>query len=41
MRTDSYETMPGWLWIFSVGWIGTHVLYPATASGLGRSLVGD
>ena len=39
MRIDSYETMPGWLWIFAVGWIGVYVLYPVAMFALGRSLL--
>ncbi|HJP72060.1 MAG TPA: hypothetical protein VJ975_10105, partial [Candidatus Limnocylindria bacterium] len=41
MRVDSYETMPGWVWLFSIGWLGIYVLYPVISFGLGRSLIGD
>ncbi|HET8777591.1 MAG TPA: hypothetical protein VFN76_08025 [Candidatus Limnocylindria bacterium] len=41
MRIDSYETMPGWVWLFSIGWLGIYVLYPVSSFGLGRNLIGD
>lgn len=40
MRIDSFDDAPGWLWLFSVGWLGTYVLLPVVALGLGRRLVG-
>ena len=41
MRVDSYETMPGWVWLFSIGWLGIYVLYPVISFGLGRSFIGE
>ena len=41
MRIDSYESMPGWVWLFSIGWLGVYVLYPVVTFGLGRNLIGD
>jgi len=40
MRIDSYDALPGWLWLFSLGWIGTYLLLPIWAFGLGRRLIG-
>jgi hypothetical protein len=39
MRSDSYDAMPGWLWLFALGWIGVYALYPITMLALGRRLV--
>ena len=36
MRIDAYDAMPGWLWLFSLGWLGVYVLYPVVAFVLGR-----
>jgi hypothetical protein len=36
MGIDTVETAPGWIWIGSVGWIGTYALYPAWAFGFAR-----
>src|SRR4029079_13153870 len=36
---DYMASAPGWIWIGSVGWIGTFVLYPIWALWFGRSLV--
>lgn len=36
---DSYETMPGWVWLFSIGWIGVYVLFPVVMFALGRRLL--
>jgi hypothetical protein len=41
MRIDSYESMPGWVWLFSIGWLGVYVLFPVVTFGLGRNLIGD
>ena len=41
MRIDSFEDLPGWMWLFSVGWLGTYVLLPIWAIGLGRRLIGS
>jgi hypothetical protein len=41
MRIDSYESMPGWVWLFSIGWLAVYVLYPIVTFGLGRNLIGD
>ena len=41
MRIDSYDSLPGWLWLFSLGWLGTYVLLPIVAFGLGRRLIGS
>ncbi len=38
---DSYEAMPGWMWLFSLGWIGVYVLVPIVMFGLGRRLLGS
>ncbi|MDX6562637.1 MAG: hypothetical protein QOD65_2451 [Gaiellales bacterium] len=35
LRIDDLETAPAWVWIGSVGWLGTYVLYPAWAVWLG------
>ena len=39
-RIDAYDAMPGWMWLFSLGWIGVYVLYPIVAFGLGRRFLG-
>jgi hypothetical protein len=39
MRSDSYDAMPGWLWLFALGWIGVYALYPITMLALGRRLM--
>ena len=36
MGIDDYEAMPGWLWAFSLAWIGAYLLYPAWAWWLSR-----
>lgn len=41
MRIDAFADVPGWLWLFSVGWLGIYVLYPVVAFGLGRRLIGS
>ena len=41
MRIDSVDALPGWLWLFSLGWLGTYVLLPIWAFGLGRRLIGS
>ena len=33
---DSYESMPPWLWLFAISWIGTYLVLPAWAIGFGR-----
>lgn len=38
-RIDSYQAMPGWMWLFSLGWIGVYVLYPILTLSLGRLLL--
>lgn len=39
MRIDSYDGMPGWVWLFSVGWVGVYLLLPIVMYGLGRRLL--
>ena len=29
LRLDDPETLPWWVWLGFVGWLGTYVLYPA------------
>ena len=41
MRFDSFADLPGWMWLFSIGWAGTYVLLPIAAFGLGRRLIGS
>ncbi len=36
---DDMAWAPGWIWIGSVGWIGSFVLYPIWALWFGRSLM--
>jgi hypothetical protein len=36
MGVDDYDAMPPWLWLFSLSWIGTYLVYPAWAIGFGR-----
>ena len=38
LRIDDMATAPAWIWIGSLGWLGTFVAYPAWALWLGRSL---
>jgi hypothetical protein len=40
MRIDAFDAIPGWLWLFSLGWLGVYVLYPLLMFGFGRRLVG-
>ncbi|HEX7197820.1 MAG TPA: hypothetical protein VF364_13420 [Candidatus Limnocylindria bacterium] len=40
MRIDAFEDVPGWLWLFSLGWLGVYALYPLVAFALGRRLLG-
>jgi hypothetical protein len=35
LRLDDVATAPTWVWIGSVGWLGTYVAYPAWAVWLG------
>jgi hypothetical protein len=35
MRIDDFETMPSWLWIAYIGWLGIFVVYPAWALWFG------
>jgi hypothetical protein len=39
VRTDAYEGMPAWAWLFSLGWIGVYVLFPIVVFSLGRRLL--
>jgi hypothetical protein len=32
---DDMATVPGWVWIGSIGWLGVYVLYPVWAIGIG------
>jgi hypothetical protein len=41
MRIDRFEDVPGWMWLFSLGWLGVYVLYPIVAFGVGRRLIGQ
>lgn len=41
MRIDSFNDLPGWVWLFSLGWLGTYVLLPVVAFSLGRRLIGS
>ena len=41
LQVDAYDTMPGWLWLFALGWIGVYVLYPVGLFGMGRRLLGS
>ena len=36
---DSMESMPGYLFVASLGWFGTYLLYPIWLISLGRSLL--
>jgi hypothetical protein len=36
LRLDAMETAPGWIWIGSLSWLGTYVVYPAWAIWLGN-----
>jgi hypothetical protein len=36
MGVDAYAGMPPWLWLFSLSWIGTYLVYPAWAIAFGR-----
>ena len=36
MGVDDYDAMPPWLWLFSLSWIGTYLVYPVWAIGFGR-----
>ncbi len=40
MRIDAFADVPGWLWLFGLGWLGVYVLYPIALFGLGRRLLG-
>ncbi len=40
MRIDAFDAVPGWLWLFSLGWLGVYVLYPIATFVLGRRLLG-
>lgn len=37
MAADDFDAVPPWLWIFSVGWLGTYLLYPARCLWVGRT----
>ena len=36
MGVDDFDAVPPWLWIFSVGWLGTYLIYPAWCFWIGR-----
>jgi hypothetical protein len=38
-RIDSMESMPGYLYSASLGWLGTYILYPIWMIWLGRNLL--
>lgn len=38
MRVDEPATAPWWIWIGSVGWMGTYLLYPAWSLWSSRRL---
>ena len=40
MGIDAFEDVPPWLWLFSLGWLGTYVLYPLWSIWYGRQLIG-
>lgn len=40
-RIDSYDAMPGWMWLFSIGWLGVYALLPIAAFSLGQRLLGS
>lgn len=33
---DDFDAVPPWLWPYALGWLGTYLLYPVWALGLGR-----
>jgi hypothetical protein len=39
MGIDDFDAVPPWLWLFSIGWLGTYVLFPAWSLWLGRHLL--
>ena len=41
LRIDAYDQLPAWLWTFSLAWLGTYVILPVVAFGLGRRLIGS
>lgn len=41
MHIDDFAAVPPWLWLFSLGWLGTYLLYPAWSLAFGRRLVAD
>lgn len=41
MGIDGFESVPPWLWLFSLGWLGTYLLYPAWSLAFGRRLLAD
>ena len=41
MGIDDFADVPGWLWLYGLGWLGTYVLYPVWSVSFGRLLTGD
>lgn len=41
LRLDDMATAPGWIWIGSLGWLGTFVAYPAWAIWMGAAQPGS
>ena len=41
MGIDDFADLPGWLWLYGLGWLGTYVLYPVWALSFGRLLTRD
>jgi hypothetical protein len=39
MGVDNMDAVPPWLWAYSIGWLGTYILYPAWSLWLGRRLL--
>jgi hypothetical protein len=39
MGIDSFAAAPPWVWLFSLGWLGTYALYPAWSLSFGRMRV--
>lgn len=37
MGIDAAADMPGWLWLYGLGWLGTYVVYPAWCMALARA----
>lgn len=41
MGIDDFADVPGWLWLYGLGWLGTYLLYPVWSLSFGRLLTGD